>query len=308
MTTCKEVKIKNLHIIINPASGKIEPILPLINLAMQDSGIKWEVSITKKSGDALSFARQAVRKNVDAIAVYGGDGSVMEVISGVIGSDVPVAILPGGTANVLATELNIPKDLSEACQLLAGGPLETRTIDVGKFDHHHFILRIGIGFEADMVNGADRTIKNKMGMLAYVLSAGKALRRLKEVSYTLHIDDKKYEARGLTCIIANSGNVGFMKLSLDKHINVSDGLLDVIVVRHANLSLLALIIATIFRRERPENVELVQHWQGRHIIVACRPKQKIQCDGEEVNTARVETKIIPCAVRILVPAQNTLSG
>jgi diacylglycerol kinase (ATP) len=212
--------------------------------------------------------------------VYGGDGTLMEAISGLIGSEIPLVILPGGSANVAATELGIPKDLKEACTLLCHGPLETKTIDVGQFDTRYFITGISLGFGADLVKGADRKTKNKIGILAYFLSAAAALKITKKVVYHLKIDGQEYKLKGLTCIIANAGNLGFTKISLDKHIDVSDGFLDVVVLRKVNFSLLKLIVVTLLKRERPHNLELVQHWHGKDISVSSTPQQTVQCDGE----------------------------
>ena len=117
-------KIKKIRIIINPASGKEEAILPVINTSMKEAGIKWEASITHQAGDAIQFAKAAAKEEIDALAVYGGDGTLMEAASGLIGSEMPLVILPGGSANVMATELGIPTDLKEACMLLSHGPIE----------------------------------------------------------------------------------------------------------------------------------------------------------------------------------------
>ncbi len=293
-------KVKKIHIIINPASGKIEPILPIVNLVLNEAGIKWDVFITKKPHDASRFAKEAITNQVDAIAVYGGDGTVMEAISGMIGSDIPLAILPGGTANVLATELNIPKDLKQACELIFNDSC-IRTVDVGQFNKNYFILRLGLGFEAQMVKDADREIKNRFGRLAYVISSVKAFRKIKEVKYHLKIDGKEHESKGVTCIVANSGNVGFSDLSLDDDIRVDDGLLDVIVVRKVDVSLFAHIIATLISRKRSNNVELVQHWQGKDIQVSSTPKQVVQCDGEVSSQMPLHAKVIPAGIKIIVP-------
>lgn len=166
-----ENKIKNIRIIINPAAGIEESILPIINTSMKEAGIKWEASITHQTGDGIQFAKAAVKEGIDALAVYGGDGTLREAISGLIGSEIPLVILPGGSANVLATELGIPSDLKEACTLLSHDPLKTKTIDIGKFDKRYFIVGISLGFEADVVKGADRQSKKKMGIFAYLLSA-----------------------------------------------------------------------------------------------------------------------------------------
>jgi YegS/Rv2252/BmrU family lipid kinase len=296
-----EKKIKNIHVIINPASGKGESTLPIIHAFMKEAGIQWEASITQQTGDALRFAKAAVKKGIDALAVYGGDGTLMEAASGLIGSEVPLAILPGGSGNVLATELGIPTDLKKACMLLSHGPLKTTAIDVGQFDKRYFVVGISLGFAADVIKGADRETKNKIGILAYFLSAITALKKTRKAVYHLKIDGQEYKIQGLTCIIANTGNFGFSNISFDKHIDISDGFLDVLVVRKANLGLFKLMVVTLFKRERPDNLELVEHWQGKNISVSSSPKQVIQCDGELIKTGPLHIKIIPKAIKILVP-------
>ena len=294
-------KIKNIRIIINHASGKEESILPIINSSMKEAGITWEASITHQAGDAIRFAKAAVKEGIDALAVYGGDGTLMEAISGLLGSEIPLIILPGGSANIMANELGIPYNLKEACMLMSHGPREIQTIDVGQLDKRYFIVGISIGFSADLVKGADRQTKNRIGILAYFFSAAAALKKLKLSRYHLKIDGQEHEVQGLTCIISNTGNLGFTKISLDKHIDVSDGLLDVVVVRKANLSLLKLMVVTLIKRERPDNFGLVEHWQGKEISVSSTPKQTVQCDGEVLKEAPLHIKVIPGAIKVLVP-------
>ena len=297
--------VKNIHIIINPASGKGEPTLSIINASMKEAGIKWEALITRQVNDAIQFAKAAVKEGVDALAVYGGDGTLMEAISGLIGSEIPLVILPGGSANVLANELGIPTDLKEACALLSHGPLKTKPIDVGQFNNRYFITGISIGFGADLVKGANRETKNKFGILAYFFATAAALKKLKLSHYHIKIDGNEYEVQGLTCLVNNAGNLGFTKISLDKNIDISDGLLDVIVVRKANLSLLKLIFITLIKRERPDNFELVDHWQGREISISSSRKQVIQCDGEVLEKIPASIKVIPGAIKVLIPKKES---
>ena len=298
-----ENKIRNIHIIINPAAGKGESILPIINASMKEAGIKWEALITHQTHDATKFAKAAVKSGVDALAVYGGDGTLTEAISGLVESKIPLLILPGGSANVLATELGIPTGIKEACMLLSQEPLEMKTIDLGQFDKRYFSVGISLGFEADVVEGADRLTKNKIGIFAYFLAALAALKITKKALYHLKIDKQEYKVKGLMCLIANAGNLRFSNISFDKHIDVSDGFLDVVVLQKANLSLLKLIVVTFFKRERPDNLELVKHWQGKDISVSSSPKQTVQCDGEILQKIPLHIKIIPGAIRVLVPKQ-----
>ncbi len=297
----KGKKIKDIHIIINPASGKKEPVLALINEALKDSGIRWEMLITQKTGDGFQFAKDAVKAEVDAVAVYGGDGTMKEVVKGLQGTPIPLLILPGGSANVLANELNIPRDLKEAFALIHQDSHEIKAVDMGQYNNCHFITGISLGFSADLVKGADRITKNKFGILAYFFAAADALKRLKLTVYRLKIDGKEYKVKGLTCIVSNVGNLGFTKISLDKHIDVSDGLLDVIIVKIANLRLFKLLMTTLLTRERPENYELVGHWQGKDISVSSSRRQIVQCDGEVIEEIPFNIKVIPSAIRILVP-------
>jgi diacylglycerol kinase (ATP) len=295
-----KAKTQTIHIIINPAAGRMEPILPVINAVMKDTGMDWEVLVTKDAKDAQEFAKDAVKKEVDIVAVYGGDGTLMEVISGLMGSDIPLAILPGGSANILAKELNIPVNLKEACELICG-PHDIGSIDVGQFNKKYFSLRLGLGFEADMVTCADRGVKNKIGMFAYWFSTVTALGKIKEATYHIKVDGEEHKVRGFTCIIANAGNVGFGELSLDKNIDIHDGLLDILVVRKISLSLMAHLFATILKQKRAERWELVAHWQGRDISVTATPKQTIQCDGELLAKMPIHAKVIPAAIKVIVP-------
>jgi YegS/Rv2252/BmrU family lipid kinase len=298
-------KINNIHIIINPAAGEEEAILPFINVSMKKAGIMWDAFITHQAGDGIKFAKAAVKEGVDALAVYGGDGTLMEAISGLIGSEIPLIILPGGSANVVATELSIPKDFKEVCTLLGQDQLETKTIDVGQFDTRYFITGISLGFGADIVKGANRETKNKFGIFAYFLSAVAALKKTKKVVYHLKIDGLEHKIRGLTCIISNTGNLGFSNISYDKHIDMSDGFLDVIVLRKVNFSLLKHIVVTLLRRERPHNLKLVQHWQGKDISISSIPRQTVQCDGEVLNDAVLHIKVIPGAIKVLIPKEKS---
>ena len=204
----------------------------------------------------------------------------------------------------MAKELGIPQDLKEACALMSQVPLTMKAIDVGQFSGHYFILGVSLGFGADLIEGADRETKNRIGFFAYFLSAAAALKKAKKAVYHLKIDGQKHEVQGLTCIVTNTGNLGFSNISYDKHIDVSDGLLDVVVVREANLSLLKLMAVTLLKRERPDNFELVEHWQGKDISVSSSPRQTIQYDGEVLKEMPLHIKIIPEAIRVLVPKER----
>src|SRR5260221_13540604 len=165
---------RRIHVIINPAAGQDKPILGVLNKAFGPAGVDWEVFITKEAGDATRLARKAVEEGVDAVAVHGGDGTVGEVAAGLVDSTVPMAIVPGGTANAMSIELGIPSDPAEACALVASEDSQVRQVDMGQVGDHYFVLRVGMGLEAEMVKNASREGKAQMGNLAYVVAARQA--------------------------------------------------------------------------------------------------------------------------------------
>jgi YegS/Rv2252/BmrU family lipid kinase len=297
---------RRIVVIINPAAGQDRPILGVLNRVFHRAGVDWDVCVTKRAGDARGYAEQAVQAGVDAVGVYGGDGTVMEVASGLIGSDVPLAIFPGGTANVMSVELGIPNDLAEASALVCSDSCGSRWIDMGQVGDRPFLLRVGIGFEAEMIEGADRELKDRMGVLAYGLSALQALREPTIARYRLTIDGREIECDGMTCVIANTGSMGQIGLSLAPTIDVSDGLLDVVVIRKADIPSLLSVAASVVAGN--EDAEPLQHWQAREVAVAADPPQEVQSDGEMLGSTPVNARVLPHAVRVIVPAASTGDG
>ncbi|MBI3941798.1 MAG: diacylglycerol kinase family lipid kinase [Chloroflexi bacterium] len=291
---------KRIHVIINPAAGQDRPILSILNDVFQAAGIDWEVFVTKKAGDARHFAAASVKAGVDVVAIHGGDGSVMEAASGLIGSDVPLAILPGGTANVMSVELGIPGNLMEAVTLASGIGSTLRKVDMGEVSGYLFMLRAGVGLEAQMVEGADRELKTRIGSLAYTLAALQALREPKVMTFRMRLDGQEVVSDGITCIVANSGNVGVPNLSWAPTIDVSDGVLDVIVIRKADLpSLIAVATHVVTGSETGGEL---QHWQAREITVDTDPPENVQVDGEIIGKTPITAKVIPQAIQVVVPA------
>jgi diacylglycerol kinase (ATP) len=292
-------ELKFVQVIINPAAGKDQPVLKALNAAFQTAEIDWDVSITKKAGDGTLLARQAQEAGATLVVVHGGDGTVMEVARGLMHSPVPLAIIPGGTANIMSRELGVPLDLMEACTLMVNPQALIRPVDMGQMGEHSFLLRAGMGFEAAMVQGADRDLKDRLGLLAYAISGLQELTDPEMARYQMVLDGKEIEAEGITCFIANSGNVGAAGLSLVQDVDVSDGLLDVILVTRADVpSLLALAASVLTGADR---VPALQHWKFKEGQFRSDPIQKVQVDGEILAETPIEVRVVPHAVRILVP-------
>jgi diacylglycerol kinase (ATP) len=306
--------IKRIQVIVNPAAGQNTPVLATLNDVFQPLDIDWDVSITKKAGDAYAQAMAAVKNGVDVVAAYGGDGTVMEVASGLIDSDVPLAILPGGTGNVVSVELGIPNDLSAACKLAVGQNSKITTIDCGQLDDRLFLLRLSIGLEAQMVETTTREAKDRYGIFAYLLSAVQNLRQPEIIQFKMNLDGEEISAEGVTCIVANSGNLGLTGVKLLPTIEINDGLLDVVILQQANLTALFELFGTVLGlRDAPTPATSTKEtldsqfqqslhcWQAKEIIIESTPPGLIQADGDLIGEGKIHCKVLPNALKVFVP-------
>jgi YegS/Rv2252/BmrU family lipid kinase len=290
---------KKVHIIVNPASGQPQPVLHTLNSVFHPAGIDWDVFITKQSGDALRYAREAVEAGVDVVAANGGDGTVMEVAHGVKGTSVPMAILPGGTANLVSVELGIPKDLQKAIELIASEDSQVRKVDMGKIGDEYFLLRVGMGIAAEKVRIADREMKDRFGLAAYTIAGVQAIIGSEVARYNLTLDGQKIESEGVTCIIDNAGNMGVSDIKPARDVDMSDGLLDVILVHDLGAKAVTSAFSSIAGRS-PDPTK-VQHWQARHITIETDPPLNVQVDGEMRGQTPITVEVIPAVVGVLTP-------
>ncbi len=291
---------RKIHVVINPASGQPQPILHTLNSVFHPLGIDWDVFLTKESGDAERYSRQAAASGVDVVAAYGGDGTVMEAARGLAGSQTPLAILPGGTANLMSVELGIPKDLAQAAAIAADSNSRLRVVDAGLFGENiHFLLRVGLGFAARKVEIADRDLKDRFGIMAYSIGALKALSDTEPANYRLTLDGQRYETKGFSVLVDNAGNIGFAGMGL-KSILVDDGLLDVIVVRDTRIRTWIAVGSGLGGAKL--NPEYIRHWQAREITIEADPPQSVQMDGELAGQTPVTIRVVPGWVGILTAA------
>lgn len=293
---------QKVHIIVNPAAGRDEPFLKTLNDTLNILEVDWEMFITKQAGDATRFAQAAVEAGVNAVAAYGGDGTVREVASGLQDSQIPLLILPGGTANVLSIELGIPRDFSQAISLLDSNRSTPKAIDMGMVGNQAF-FHLGMGLEAEMNKEADREAKNRSGIFAYVNAALKNLRNSPTTHYHLELDGEKIEIDGINCMVTTFGSVGVGELKLSHAIDVGDGLLDVLVVQEVNLrTVLSAAAGAVFSGELAGPL---QQWQVRKASIIADPPQPMVCDGELVKFNKIDIQVLPKAVTILVPTKGS---
>jgi len=210
-----------------------------------------------------------------------------------------LAILPGGSANLMSVELGIPKELEKAAEIAADPDSPTRQLDVGLAGENYFLLRVGTGFAARKVAYADRSLKNRFGVLAYSVAAVKSIKDTKSAHYRITLDGKQVETDGVTCLIDNAGNMGIQGVQPAKEIRVDDGLLDVLLIGSRGLTNLVSSGAALLDTSKSEL--LIEHWQARQVTVEVDPPQPVQVDGEMVGDTPISAEVLPGALKVIVP-------
>jgi len=292
--------VNHITFILNPAAAKQEPILSMINKAMQDFAGEYDIVVTSK-GRGPAVVALEVMDHTDLLVVYGGDGCVTEVAAVLKGSKLPLAILPGGTANVMAKELGMPMDTAQALKILKNESYEVAPVDMGTMNGEPFLLRVNIGIMADMVITADRDLKDNIGQLAYGITAIKTVSTAEPIEYRMEIDGEKITEKGVSLTITNSGHIGIGEFSLHPEISISDGSLDVILMKDSNLlSVLKIAGNTLLNSA----TDALLHWKCKSFIVHMDAPVNLICDDREVESQQIEIKVLPAAIKLLVPLKN----
>jgi YegS/Rv2252/BmrU family lipid kinase len=295
-------------VVFNPAtgggdtSGRKRDTQQALEAAGLD--VLWLETTPEDPGQGLTA--KAVAEGVDLVMAQGGDGTVMACVTGLAGTDVPLAVLPGGTGNLLATNFDIPADLEAAVDVALHG--DRVRLDVATMDDDRFVVMGGIGFDAAMLRDADPKLKERLGAVAYVLSGFKHLRR-RATRFRLRLDDRPpLERTGQGVLVGNLGRLqGGLPVMPDAR--PDDGLLDVAVLQTRTVAdWLALAVRVLLRRRRKDpQLEL---FQARRVEVSCDRPQPVERDGDPLDTPRdhLVIEVVPRALTLCVPRPKGSAG
>jgi diacylglycerol kinase (ATP) len=253
----------------------------------------------KKSRRAPKCARQAAAKGADPIFVWGGDGTVQRCLDAVAGTGAVVAILPAGTANLLATNLHVPDDLTGAVRVGLYG--NRRELDTGSVNGEHFAVMAGAGLDSRMIAGADRAVKDRLGRAAYLFAAVRSLFARRMVA-TVDVDGQRFFEGRVSLVLA--ANVGTILGGIEAFpaAEPDDGLLEIGVVTARNPVDWTRMFGRVALRST-ERSPFVEMAQGRSFRVRFAGKLPYELDGGVRPPTRVlRIEVQPRSVTICVPA------
>lgn len=171
-------------------------------------------------------------ENFDTVFAIGGDGTVNKVIPYIANTDKVLGIISCGTANLLAAKLNISTNLKKALEIINKSNI--KDIDVLKVQDKYSILRLGFGYDSDIICKTPQSLKNKFGYFAYFLAGILFALRLKQKSYTIFFNDKKLSILATCIIVANAGNMYRNLVSISNNCNLQDGKFEVFILKVKN--------------------------------------------------------------------------
>ena len=254
--------------------------------------------VTWEPGDATTFAQEASRAGADAVVAVGGDGTVNEVVNGLVGTETPLGIVPLGTANDFARQAGIPmEDADHAMDIVLHG--EPTAIDVGELNERAFInvSTGGVGAEATAETAPER--KQKLGALAYAITGVKKLSALRPRRAWFHAPGFEYRGDYLLFAVGNGRSTGGGTL-ITPRADVRDGLLDVMIIDAMPRADFARLVLLVKKGEHLGHAG-VQYFQVPELMIEASRALAVNVDGEPVNARRLHYRARPGALRVFLP-------
>jgi diacylglycerol kinase (ATP) len=296
-------KVRRLAVIAHQKKtlgGGLKELRRLLAEAGHREPLWYEVPKSKKAPRAVERALEA---GAELLLVWGGDGMVQRCIDALAGSSTALAILPAGTANLLATNLGIPPDLSRALNIGLRGP--RRKLDVGVINGERFAVMAGSGFDSRMIRKADGASKKRLGRLAYVRAGVTALGS-RPVRTEIRVDGAVwFEGKASSVLVGNVGKVaGGVKVFA--RASPVDGILEVGVVTAKSVWQWLRVLSRA-ARGHVERSPFVKLTRGREVVVELGRKRSYELDGGiRPATRHLRIKVEPAALTVCTPRSPRL--
>src|ERR1700722_6233466 len=308
-------EIKDALLIYNPTSGRkrharFQEIEHAVRI-LKEAGIIAELAPTTGPGAAIRIARQAVDQRRGMVIACGGDGTINEIINGLAGSQVPMALLPAGTANILAKELGIPWDIPHASRLIAGGVVRRIALGLATSTNgnhspelpsggRYFLLVGGAGPDGAIVNGVSHDFKKGAGILAYWYEG---LRQLFQYDFPeLLVSSDGQKRRATIVVVGRAAHYGGpFKITTGASL-FEDSFELLTNSERSRLAYLVCLPALWMGKLR--KMDGIDAWKATETI--CEPASAAdvwaQVDGEPIGALPLKFRIVPDALSIVVPA------
>ncbi|ESA33233.1 methylglyoxal synthase [Leptolyngbya sp. Heron Island J] len=304
-------KRRDAYLIFNPVAGQGNPDR---DLAMIRQILAPQVNLhtifTQPDIDPIDQAKAAIatiqanqtENDTGLIIASGGDGTVSAIAGATIQTGIPFGVIPRGTANAFAVAMGIPTDLKQACEAIAAG--NTRVVDAAYCNNIPMILLAGVGFEAEMVENANRELKNQLGALAYILSGAQQLFSQELFKAEIEIDGETVEFDTVAVTVANAAPATSVAAQGFGEVIPDDGLLEVTIplpqTRLQGVNVMATLFTSALVKSQVEREDVVC-LRTKQLTLTTHPPQKLVVDGELCDANPIEFRCVPEGLTIFSP-------
>ena len=268
---------------------------------VMENATRFAIYATKSGEESAELARRFSKEGEEVVVAAGGDGTLNAVVGGLAGTKTVLGVLPTGTMNVFARELNIPfGHLAAALDVIDGG--HVKEVDLFEAEGTPFVQMAGVGFDAQVIEETTTESKRRLGPLAYILSAVKVLGS-EPPRMKVHFDEG-VEVEG-ACVLLGNGALYGGQLRLFGKADNADDLLDVLVYKEAGYKAALGSLGTVARGGFEADGKVVEYYQTSGLVVESDREVPVEVDGELWGRAkRVEFKAMAEKLRVLAPEER----
>jgi len=288
-----------LIILFNPKAGrgKAPQVLREALEVMRRQGVELEVQESRDAQHLMALARQAAAEKPDAIVSLGGDGTLHYVMNGIMGSEIPLGVIPCGSGNDLAKGLGIPTQARAAAETLCAGNI--RRVDLGQVGNTFYGCIAGAGFDSVVTQYANERVRRLGGAWAYAWSILRCLRSYRPTPLRVVSDTQQFSGEVIFAVVGNNVSYGG-GIHLTPRAKLDDGLLDVCIVPYIGKLELLRWVPRAYRGEHLKHPRIL-YFQARKVSLSSTSHLELFGDGEFMQELPATIEIIPRALPVIVP-------
>jgi len=294
---------KNAHLFFNSDSGQskkgrqLEPIREYF----EQHSIPLQITKFPVPGEDIKTAVDQISvEDVDLFVAAGGDGTISLISNKLIGTEIPLAILPLGIGNLMAQELQIPLNLEKALSLITTEQAKTILMDTIILEDRFYLLNVSVGVTSKVMKNTQSKEKQRYGFFAYIVNFVQQFLGLKLNRYFVEYDGKNITFRATEVLITNGQSMGVENLKWSDKIAINDGRLDLFIIRATNFMDVVRLVFSIFQNKSEQNNVMKYIQFSDYCRIESQTPIPTQADGDTIGETPIEIRIKPKSLKVIV--------
>ena len=287
-------------VILNPPAGNNErqALRDALSRHFVAGRIDYDIYETREGDRIAEIVRRRLSDGFDLVVAAGGDGTVSAVSDGLVGSSIPLGIIPAGTGNLIARELHIPDDVQAAVALIAGAP-RTRRIDAMRIGKRTYLLNASVGISASVIGGTTRRSKSRFGRIAYVGTTLLKVLSSRPRYLVVEVDGKAHPYRAVEVAIMNCGLLGRLLYPKGPDIRIDDGHLGVWILSMKTIwDYLRYVVGVVAGWTVNPETHFIR--AEKTVSIRSNVPLPVQADGDMIGTTPIDVTVLPGVLTVLV--------